>query len=63
MSIRAYLTSQSISPYMFWNHAYTTTTYLMKRLSTNSLQSDVPYVKLSKHLPEYHFLKVRLLHF
>lgn len=52
------LLAQSTLPLKFWDHAFVTTTYLINRLPSPTLDNCSPYSKLLHKPPDYSTLKV-----
>ena len=53
------LLDQALLPLTYWDHAnFLTNVFLIKRLTTPSLNFDIPFVKLYKQQPDFHFLRV-----
>ena len=51
------LLAQALLPLTYWDHAFLTSVYLINRLPTSSLNFDIPFVKLYKQQPDFHFLR------
>ena len=50
--------SQASLPMEYWDHAVTSSVYLINRLPSSAIQNAVPYQKLFAKLLDYKFLKV-----
>jgi histone deacetylase 1/2 len=51
------LLAQANMPLKFWDHAFLTTTYLINRLPSSTLENKSPYFLLNSQIPDYKFLK------
>ncbi|RDX81177.1 hypothetical protein CR513_38173, partial [Mucuna pruriens] len=52
------LLAQASLPLKYWDHAFLTSVYLIKRLPTSSLNFDIPFSELFGQFPDYSFLRV-----
>ena len=52
------LLAQALLPLTYWDHAFLISVFLINRLPTSSLNFDIPFVKLYKQQPDFHFLRV-----
>ena len=52
------LLDHSHLPFQMWDHAFITTTYLINRLPSVSLENKTPYFKLFHKFPDYAHLRV-----